>query len=172
MLTETVQKVIFIKSAMEFEDRKFMADEIELSKWTEKDEFRKLDERINRSNQIMITWNNFLEDWELSAIFQQSKANEKKIKDKYCFMYVFDEEDPVIRKIVDVEWKKLRGVRGQYFVVTQCIELNEEHDQVGSLSSSLEPYYINDILHEMLYRCHQMEGPHNRQYIMIRSQEV
>ncbi len=53
---------------------------------TEKDEFRKLDERINRSAQVIISWNNFVEEWEPHAIFQQSKINENKIKDKYCFV--------------------------------------------------------------------------------------
>ena len=79
----------------------------------------------------------------------KNSAQEKLIKDKYMYIYLYDDDATDLRRVVDIEWKpRQRGVSGseaQYVVVTQLIitTLSDQDD------ASMEPYFINSALHEM-----------------------
>jgi hypothetical protein len=118
------------------------------------------------SNCILLPFNNYLEEWEHVARVTKNSAQEKLIKDKYMYIYLYDDDASDLRRVVDIEWKpRQRGVSGseaQYVVVTQLITTLSDQDD-----ASMEPYFINSTLHEMIQLCHAQDNVYNKQYRMV-----
>ena len=98
----------------------------------------------------VVIFKNYIEhDWEDISIITQNSVNAEKLLNKYKFVYFYDtdsdgEGSTEIRRVVEIEWKKLpRPNRSQYHAVKQCVLCNEDY----------EPYIINESLHEMVAAC-------------------
>ena len=144
----------------------YYADQIELAKWTDVDEICPLDIKLIQTALILLPFNNYLEDWDHVARVTKNSALEKLIKDKYMYIYLYDDDATDLRRVVDIEWKpRQRGVSGseaQYVVVTQLITTLSDQDD-----ASMEPYFINSTLHEMIQLCHAQDNAYNKQYRMV-----
>ena len=55
------------------------------------------------SNCILLPFNNYLEEWEHVARVTKNSAQEKLIKDKYMYIYLYDDDASDLRRVVDIE---------------------------------------------------------------------
>ena len=161
MLTETVQKLTTVKSQLLIEARDLDEWKSEMAKFTDQDEMIKFDGVIVAAAAIeVMLFKNFSEDWEFNAISVKNTAHEKLLLNKYLHIYFYDNDPDVdeVRKVVAVEWKvRARGVAAQHVLVTQTVAADAADD-------TLEPYYINDVIYEMIS---EAPAPYNAGYTLL-----
>ena len=145
MKTDTVEKLIVVRTSLLLEKDSLMEWRTEMNKFSDEDEFIKFDDSVTKSlNYRVLKFFNYTEEWEVECLKTKCTSNLHKLITKYRYISFYNGDENKNRRVVNFEWNV--GVRGgmaaQYVLVTQLVDTTEEDD--------LEPYYVNNSLYEMI----------------------
>ena len=77
-------------------------------------------------------------------------------------MHLYDSDEDEVRQVVGIEWKaRARSVPDQHVLVTQVVTESANED-------TLEPYYINDTIYQMVM---EAPKPYNDGYKLLQKIE-
>jgi hypothetical protein len=155
MSSETVHKLITVKTQMLIEERELSNWKLEIAKFTEEDEFIKLDNRITASaaaSRQLIPFSNYQETWEHNAMLSKNAAQRLVLLKKYKLIHFFDADTEEYRTVIDIKWHPgQRGVPAQYTLWTQ--KVTEVSGDLIDEVDSLQTYYINNFFYPMVTAC-------------------
>ena len=100
--------------------------------------------------------------WEYNCASIKNAAHEKMLSKKYLHMHLYDSDEDEVRQVVGIEWKaRARSVPAQHVLVTQVVTESANED-------TLEPYYINDTIYQMVM---EAPKPYNDGYKLLQKIE-
>ena len=76
-------------------------------------------------------FNNFIEPWENVATTEESFGNHRRLLRKYKHVCIFDEEEDLSGRVVNVEWfKKVISIAAHYAVSVANVDHKDDDDQI------------------------------------------
>ena len=105
MLTDTVEKIVVVKTSLLLEAENSSSWKTELNKFSKEDEFVQFDVNVaNAFSTKVLKFNNYAEDWEADCLRNKCTSNENKLVSKYRFISFYDVDVKETRRIVSVQW--------------------------------------------------------------------
>jgi hypothetical protein len=124
--TDKVKKLVQVHCALRIEQADLEDWRHEVLKFTAEDEMCKIDVGLESAlNKAARRFKNYIEEeWEIAAKVTKNDASSLTLRAKYQNVFFLDpdvEGCQEVRRILDVEFKKIKRTESSYYVVTQLV---------------------------------------------------